>query len=59
MKHANRLIVGYLHSIAVRFSKMQNQTSLTLRWRAFWDMVIILLQTFLPSKAADGSIMDQ
>ena len=30
---ANEFIVGYLRSIAVRFSNMQDQNSLTLHWR--------------------------
>ena len=31
---ADRFIVGYVHSIAIRLSKMQDQKSLTLRWRS-------------------------
>ena len=31
IKGADRLIVGYLHSIAVRLSKMQDQKLLLLR----------------------------
>jgi len=56
---ADKIIVGYLHSIAVRLSKMQDQKLLTLPSRSFWDMVTILLQAVLISKAADSSIIDQ
>jgi len=56
---ADKFIVGYLRSIAVRLSKMQDQKLLTLCWRSFWDMVTILSQAVLTSKVADSSIIDQ
>ena len=59
LKAAGKFIVGYLRSIAIRLSKMQDQELLTLRWRSFWDMVTILLHAVLSSKAADSSIIDQ
>jgi hypothetical protein len=56
---ANKFNVGYLRSIAVRLSKMQYQELVTLCWRSLWDMVTILLQAVLTSKAADSSMIDQ
>jgi len=32
--------------------------SLTLRWRSFWDMIMILLYAYFPRKAADSTIID-
>ena len=56
---ADKFIVGYLHSIAIILSKMQDKKLLTLRWRSFWDMVTILSQAVLTRKAANSSIIDQ
>ena len=56
---ADRFIMGFLHSIPVRKSKMNDQKSLTLCWHSFWDMVSILSQAFWRSKAADSSVMNQ
>jgi len=55
---AYRLIVGYLHSIPVRLSKMPAHKSLTLHRRSFWEMVTILFKPYLPRKAADSTIID-
>jgi hypothetical protein len=59
LKAADKRIVRILRSIAVRFSKMQDQKLLTLRGRSFWYMVTILSQAVLTKKAADSSIIDQ
>jgi len=32
---------------------------MTLCLRSFWDMITIFSEAFLPSKAADSSIIDQ
>jgi len=58
MKAANTLIIDNSKQIASQTTYLQDQKSLTLRWRSFSEWAVPMSLSLLPIKAADTSVMD-
>ena len=55
---ADTLIMDNSKQIASQTTYLQDQNSLTLRWRSFSGSAVTLLPSLLPIKAADTLVMD-